>query len=121
MVLGALILVRTPMTGMGVSLSAALGVAIPFAIIVMILMRLVLRSRTWKQSTGREELIGEVGEVTEPAAAAGGVGLVRVHGEIWRAAVQGGQTLTKGAHVRVKNVRGLTLEVEPINIVPAVS
>lgn len=121
MVLGALILVRTPMTGMGVSLSAALGVAIPFAVIVIILMRLVLRSRNWKQTTGSEELIGEEGEVTEPAPAAGGVGLVRIHGEIWRAAVQGNQSLTKGARVRVKSVRGLTLEVEVVNSARAVS
>ena len=120
MVLGALILVRTPMTGMGVSLSAALGVAIPFAVIVIILMRLVLRSRTWKQSTGREELIGEEGEVTEPVAAEG-IGLVRVHGEIWRAAIQGNQSLTKGQRVRVKGIQGLTLEVEPVKSAPAVS
>jgi membrane-bound serine protease (ClpP class) len=121
MVLGALILVRTPMTGMGVSLSAALGVALPFAVIVIILMRLVLRSRTWKQSTGSEELIGEEGEVTEPAPLAGGMGQVRVHGEIWRIAVPANQSLSKGTRVRVKGVHGLTLEVEPVKPVPAVS
>ena len=120
MVLGALILIRTPMTGMGVSLSAALGVAIPFAIIVIILMRLVLRSRNWKQTTGREELIGEEGEVTEPAQSTGGFGMVRIHGEIWRAAVLGNQSLSKGARVRVKRVRGLTLEVEPVSTAPAI-
>jgi membrane-bound serine protease (ClpP class) len=117
MVLGALILIRTPMTGMGVSLSAALGVAIPFAVIVIILMRLVLRSRTWKQSTGREELVGEVGEVTEPTTSEG-VGLVRVHGEIWRAAIHANQALARGERVRVTSVHGLTLEVEPVNRAP---
>ncbi len=66
MVLGALFLINSPLTGGGVSLSAALGVAIPCAVIIIILMRLVLRSRSWKMSTGKEELIGEVGEVTEP-------------------------------------------------------
>jgi membrane-bound serine protease (ClpP class) len=120
MVLGALILIRTPMTGMGVSLSAAIGVALPFGIIVIILMRFVLRSRTWKQSTGKEELIGEEGEVTEPASAAGGLGLVRVHGELWRA-VLGNEVLSKGARVRVKGVNGLTLEVEPVKSMPAIS
>ena len=40
MILGALLLVRSPLTGMGVSLGTALGVALPFAVIVMILMRL---------------------------------------------------------------------------------
>src|ERR1700733_336627 len=56
MVLGALFLIRSPLTGMGVSLWTALAVVIPFGIIVIILMRLVLRSRTWKVSTGKEEL-----------------------------------------------------------------
>jgi membrane-bound serine protease (ClpP class) len=120
MVLGALILVRTPLTGMGVSLGAALGVAIPFAVIVIILMRLVLRSRTWKTATGSEELIGEEGEVTQPAPSAGGVGLVRVHGEIWQAETAPNQSLAKGTRVRVKGIHGLTLEVEPVKSAPAV-
>ncbi len=117
MVLGALFLIRSPLTGMGVSLSTALAVVIPFAIIVIILMRLVLRSRTWKVSTGKEELIGEVGEVR---AAVGSdqnpdeMGSVFVHGELWRAATRPGERIPEGARVRVKRVRGLTLEVEPV-------
>jgi membrane-bound serine protease (ClpP class) len=111
MVLGALFLIDSPLTGMGVSLGAALGVAIPCALIVIFLMRLVLRSRTWKQTTGKEELIGEVGEVTE-AVEPPEVGMVFVHGELWRAAARGGEEIPKGARVRVKKVAGLTLEVE---------
>jgi len=103
---------------MGVSLSAALGVAIPFAVIVIVLARFVLRSRAWKLSTGKEELIGEEGEVTEPVPSTldGGAapGMVRVHGELWRAAAPAGQSIPKGARVRVKKVTGLTLEVEPV-------
>ncbi len=118
MVLGALMLVKSPWTGMGVSLSAALGVAIPFAIIVIVLARFVLRSRSWKLATGKEELIGEEGEVTEPVPstldAAAAPGMVRVHGELWRAAAPAGQSIPKGARVRVKKVTGLTLEVEPV-------
>ena len=114
MVLGALFLIKSPMTGMGVSLWTALAVVIPFAIIVIILMRLVLRSRTWKVSTGREELIGEVGEVREPVGAGEAMGSVFVHGEIWRAAVHAGASIPAGARVRVKKVKGLTLEVEPV-------
>jgi membrane-bound serine protease (ClpP class) len=114
MVLGALMLIHSPLTGAGVSLSTALGVAIPFAIIVVFLMRLVLRSHRWKPSTGKEELVGEVGEITEPVAPAGGSGMVFVHGELWRAAASDGQEIPRGARVRVKKVKGLTLEVEPV-------
>jgi membrane-bound serine protease (ClpP class) len=113
MVLGALLLIRSPLTGMGVSLGAALGVALPFALIVIILMRAVLRSRSWKQATGKEELLGEEGEVVEPVGAADpNTGMVRVHGELWRAAAPAGQRIPKGAWVRVKRVDGLTLHVE---------
>jgi membrane-bound serine protease (ClpP class) len=114
MVLGALMLIHSPFTGAGVSLSTALGVAIPFAIIVIFLMRLVLRSHRWKPLTGKEELVGEMGEVTEPVAPAGGSGMVFVHGELWRAAASDGQEIPRGARVRVKKVKGLTLEVEPV-------
>jgi membrane-bound serine protease (ClpP class) len=114
MVLGALFLIKSPLTGMGVSMWTALAVVIPFAIIVIILMRLVLRSRTWKVSTGREELVGEVGEVREPVGSGEAVGSVFVHGELWRAAVGAGEKIPTGARVRIKKVKGLTLEVEPV-------
>jgi membrane-bound serine protease (ClpP class) len=113
MVLGALMLIRSPFTGMGVSLSTALGVALPFAVIIVFLMRLVLRSRKWKQTTGKEELVGEEAEVTETVGAGNAPGMVFVHGELWRAAAPAGVSIPKGARVRVKKVKGLTLEVEP--------
>jgi membrane-bound serine protease (ClpP class) len=112
MVLGALMLVKSPWTGMGVSLSAALGVAIPFAVIVIVLARFVLRSRSWKQATGKEEMLGEEGEVIEPVGAAPATGLVRVHGELWRAMSLSGESIPKGARARVKKIDGLTVQVE---------
>ena len=103
MVLGALFLINSPLTGMGVSLGAALGVAIPCAVIIIILMRLVLRSRTWKLSTGKEELIGEVGEITEAVEPPGGFGMVFVHGELWRAAARGGEEIPGGANQEARS------------------
>jgi membrane-bound serine protease (ClpP class) len=122
MVLGAVFLVKSPLTGMGVSLFTAICVAIPFAVIVIFLMRLVLKSRSWKPATGKEELIGEVGEVREEVREKvrqhGDVpesfGSVFVHGELWRAAARAGEAIPVGARVRVKKVNGLTLEVEPV-------
>jgi membrane-bound serine protease (ClpP class) len=111
MVLGALMLVRSPLTGMGVSLGASLGVTIPFAVIVILLMRLVMRSRAWKQSTGNEELVGEVGEVREPVGTQNG--MVFVHGELWRAHAT--SAIPQGARVRVRRVEGLTLHVEQVD------
>jgi membrane-bound serine protease (ClpP class) len=114
MVLGALMLIRSPLTGMGVRLPTALAVVIPFAIIVIILARLVMKSRAWKVSTGKEELVGELGEVKDALGPAGSFGMVFVHGELWRAVASNGQPIPAGAPVRVKKVSGLTLEVEPV-------
>ena len=118
MLLGALFLIRTPWTGMGVSASVALGVTVPFAVLAIVLMRFVLRSRSWKAATGKEELLAEEGEVVEPVGAASAdgaiAGMVRIHGELWRAAARAGETIPKGARVRVRKVDGLTLEVEPV-------
>ncbi len=113
MVLGALMLVRSPLTGMGVSLGAAMGVAIPCAIIMIVLMRLVMQSRRWKPLTGREQLIGEIGEVTEAVGAGDAPGMIFVHGERWRAEAR--LPIPRGAHVRVRRVQGLTLHVEPVD------
>ena len=68
MLLGALFLIRSPLTSGGVSLGIALAVTLPFAAITVFLMRLVLRSRQWKSSTGREELLGAQGVVVSPLA-----------------------------------------------------
>ena len=113
MVLGAMMLIRSPLTGMGVSLGAALGVTIPCAVIMIVLMRLVLQSRDWKLSTGREQLVGEIGEVTEAVGAGAAPGMIFVHGERWRAASE--TPIPWGAHVRVRRVQGLTLYVEPVD------
>ena len=114
MIMGALMLVRSPITGGGVSGWVAVAVAVPFAVIITFLARLVLRSRTWKTATGKEELVGELGQVTQALGPGGAAGMVFVHGELWRAAAPDGATIPKGARVRVKKVEGLLLHVEPV-------
>lgn len=113
MLLGALMLVRSPLTHAGVSLGVAFGVTLPFAILTIALMRLVLRSRQWKPSTGREQLVGAPGEVTEPLVRQTGSelfqGMVRLHGELWRAVAR--EEIPAGAEVRVTRIDGLTLHV----------
>jgi len=115
MFLGSLMLIRSPLTGAGVNPAVALGVTVPCAVIVIFLMRLVLRSRRWKETTGSEQLIGGEAEVTEALAPSSSdhefSGMVRMHGELWRAASE--QAIAAGARVRVTRVEGLTLHVRP--------
>jgi membrane-bound serine protease (ClpP class) len=115
MLLGALMLIQSPLTGAGVSLGVALGATLPFAGITVLLMRLVLRSRAWAPQTGIEQLVHETGEVTEPvgAGAPDAFGLVFVRGELWRAAAA--QPIARGTRVRIVRIDGLTLHVEPVD------
>jgi len=111
MVLGALFLVRSPLTAGGVSLGIALAVTLPFALISVILTRLVLRSRKWKPQTGIEGMIGQLGTVVG-AISAGGEGMVRVHSELWQASAA--QAIPEGTAVRIVRVQGLKVVVEPV-------
>ncbi len=110
MFLGALFLIRSPLTSGGVSIGVALAGTVPFAVLAVFLMRLVLRSRQWKTATGKEELIGSHG-VAMAQLSAGAVGMVRVHGELWRAESSG--PVQEGQTVRILRVEGLKLYVEP--------
>jgi len=115
MLLGALMLVRSPLTHAGVSLGVAFGATVPFALLTILLMRLVLRSRSWKPKTGLEQLVNSPGEVTEPLVRQPDSeifqGMVRLHGELWRAVAR--EEIPAGAQVRVTRIEGLTLHVVP--------
>jgi membrane-bound serine protease (ClpP class) len=110
MMLGAMFLIRSPLTSGGVSLGVAFAATLPFALITVFLMRLVLSSRSWKSTTGKEELIGEEG-IAISGLGAGAEGMIRVHGELWQAVSP--RAVPEGKPVRVRSVEGLKLHVEP--------
>jgi len=112
MLLGAMFLIRSPLTPGGVSLGVALAVTLPFAVLTVFLMRLVLRSRSWKNQTGREEMIGAQGTVVTELPV-GAEGMIRIHGELWRAISN--QAVPEGKPVRVVKMDGLKLYVEPVS------
>jgi membrane-bound serine protease (ClpP class) len=113
MFLGAIFLIRSPLTSGGVSIGVALAGTLPFAVLAVVLMRLVLRSRQWKTATGKEELIGSHG-IAVAQRAAGEEGMIRVHGELWRA--ESSRPVQEGETVRVLRVEGLKLYVEPVDV-----
>jgi membrane-bound serine protease (ClpP class) len=113
MLLGALMLVQSPLTHAGVSLGVAAGATLPFALITIFLMRLVMKSRTWKPAMGREQFVGSTAEVTDPLVPSSDgeifQGMVRLNGALWRAVSP--EAIPMGAHVRVTSFEGLTLHV----------
>ena len=107
LVLGALILVKSPWPEARIHLSTALGVALPLALITMILLRYVIASMRRKAVTGEAGMIGLVG-VADTDLDPGGK--VLVHGELWKARATG--RIPQGSRVRVREIDGLTLLVE---------
>ena len=107
MVLGALLLVNGP-PDMRIHLSTALAVALPFAAITMFLVSMVIKARRNKVVTGAEGMIGQLG-VAQTALEPEGQVLIR--GEYWDAVAP--SNIPAGAHVRVRGVAGLKLQVEP--------
>jgi membrane-bound serine protease (ClpP class) len=107
MILGALLLINGP-PEVRIHLITALGVSIPFAAITMFLVTLVIRARRSKVVTGTSGMIGEIG-VSRTALEPEGQVLVR--GEYWDAIASA--NLPAGARVRVTNVAGIKLRVDP--------
>jgi len=106
MVLGALLLVNGP-PEMRIHLSTALAVALPFAAITMFLVSMVIEARRNKVLTGAEGMVGQLG-IAQTALEPEGQVLVR--GEYWNAIAAA--NIPAGAHIRVKGVAGLKLQVE---------
>ena len=108
LVIGALLLVDTPIPEMRVHLATALGVSIPLGGITVWLMSIALKARRNKVATGAEGLVGETG-IAQTALLPSGK--VFVHGEIWDAVASANVPL--GNRVVVRKVDGLELRVEP--------
>jgi membrane-bound serine protease (ClpP class) len=110
MVLGAMLLVNSPLPEMRVKLSTAVALAAPFSLITIFLVSLVVKARANKVITGHEAMIGETGVASsalEPD------GMVFVRGEYWKAVTSA--PLPAGTRVRVTAIEGLRLTVEPIS------
>ncbi len=119
MVLGAVMLVESPpIPELRVDWTLALGVAVPFAAITVLLLRLVLKSRHWRAATGREGLLDQKGEVRREIGDTR-KGQILVAGELWQAIAD--KKIPVGQSVRVVGMEGLILRVEPLEPTSAAS
>jgi membrane-bound serine protease (ClpP class) len=110
MLLGAVMLIDSPLPEMRIHWSTAVALTLPFSAITVLLLSLALRARRAKVVTGAEAMVGEVGAaITELVPA----GTVFVHGEYWNATSL--RPAAAGAGVRVTAIDRLTLTVEPID------
>ena len=105
--LGGLLLVDGPIPQMRVRLITALGVSLPLGAITVFLMSIAIRARRNKVVTGKQGMIGAVGEARTDIDPEG---KVFVQGEIWNAHAP--SRVRIGEQVVVRKVEGLELEVE---------
>ncbi|MEN3332981.1 MAG: hypothetical protein V7641_2346 [Blastocatellia bacterium] len=106
-VIGALILIDVPTPELRLPLSLVLAVVVPFAVILTFMLKLAMRARHMKVTTGMAGMIGLHGKAQTAIAPEG---TVFVRGELWRA--RSPMSIAQGEGVRVTDINGLTLNVE---------
>src|SRR6185437_8654396 len=108
-VIGSVIFMHTGVPGYGVVVPVVVGIAIAAAAILVAIVWMALRSHKQRIVSGREEMIGAIGEVVADFE---GRGTVHVHGERWQA--RSDVPLSRGQAVSVTAMHGLVLDVQPV-------
>jgi membrane-bound serine protease (ClpP class) len=106
MILGAMMLVDSPLPELRVNPWTLLPVILVFALFTIAMVRLVLQAQRRKTRTGHEGLVALRGEALSDLAPEG---WVRVQGERWRARAR--EQLHAGDPVVIESVDGLVLQV----------
>lgn len=110
MVIGSIMLIKTPIPELRPSLKFIIPVALGISLIFIFLIVLAIRAHISKIFTGKEGLVGEIGVAQTDISPEG---KVFVHGEIWDAETTG--KINKGTKVKVIEVlKNLRLRVTKI-------
>ena len=109
--LGAMMLFRDADPALRASLNLIVAAGIVSGLLALGLARVALKAQRGRVATGEEGLLDERGLVST-AIEAGSAGKVRLHGEIWNA--ESDMAVGVGDRVRVVQVDGMTLRVEPL-------
>jgi membrane-bound serine protease (ClpP class) len=113
MILGAMLLIDSPVPEMRIRLAVAVSVGLPFALITMFLTALAVRARRNRVVTGREGMIGQLGVAAGTLSPSG---KVFVRGEYWDAV--SAAAVPNGVPVKITGMEQLTLFVQPISKQP---
>ena len=108
MTLGSLMLFQSPYPFLKVSLGVIIPGVLVTALFFVFAVGLGLKAQTRRSITGKEGLIGEIGEAITPINNRSG--RIKVHGEIWMAVSH--QPIKKGSEVVVEKVNHLKLHVK---------
>ncbi|MBA4143206.1 MAG: nodulation protein NfeD [Nitrosospira sp.] len=104
---GSLMLIDSNIPGYGIPWPLIAGISLASALFLVSVIGMAIKSRHKPVVSGREELVGALGEMLEDNTS--GDGMARVHGELW--SVHSAQPLARGQKVRVTGIDGLVLHV----------
>ncbi len=107
--LGSMMLFRSPVEYMRVSLSVIIPAVLVSAAFFIFAVSRAINARLKKPTTGMEGLIGEVGIASTSIAPEG---KISIHGEFWNATSD--QNIEKGEKVQVIGVKNLKLNVKKV-------
>ena len=108
-VIGSIILIDTEAPGFGIDLSVIATFALTSVILFVFVIGMAMKARRRPVVSGLEELLGAEAVVLEDFDSKG---RVNIHSENWSALCN--TPLQKGQHVKVTGMKGLTLQVEPL-------
>ena len=112
LLLGSMMLIRSgsPLEIARISRGLIIAATTVSAAFFLFIVGAGIRAQRQKTTTGKEAMVGYIGEVTESLNP---TGTILVQGEIWNAESLSGE-IAKGEKVKVKELKNLKLYVEPI-------
>jgi len=110
LVMGSYLLFDVPESDFRVEPLLIWSGALGFALLAAVIGSLLMRSMRSPASTGKEAMVGEVGELVWPIVG-DEPGRLDLRGTTWRAVSD--RNISEGANVRVTSVEGITLSVVP--------
>ena len=107
-VLGSVILIDSDLPGFEIPYGLIGGVAAASGLFLFFVIGMIFKGRRRPVVSGREEMVGALGEALEDFEAEG---WMRVHGENWRARTRA--PVRRGQRLRVRAIDGLVLDADP--------
>jgi membrane-bound serine protease (ClpP class) len=111
LLLGSMMLIDSPEDMVRISWGVIIPVVLVTLLFFLFIVGFGIKAQARRVTTGIEGMIGETGVVIDTIPA-GGIGKVRVHGEIWNALSN--QPVEKEMRVKIIAVDNLTLKVDKL-------
>jgi membrane-bound serine protease (ClpP class) len=111
LLIGSFILIDSDAPYLQIARSLIIGLSLVVSAFLILVIRAVYKVHRKKPVTGSIGMIGYEGEVIEKLDPSG---LIKTHGEIWKAVSADKEMIKKGSFVEVVKVEGLLLFVKKI-------